>query len=256
MGFRIPSVTTPGFQTIEVKPAEAMVKVEQPLVTILFDGKMTRLIKALHAEHPSKEWMMFNHLTKTSNGVFIADDAFFMPQQTSGANVTAEDDRRNAFVKYAIEHDIDDIQNWRLVTHSHHSMGAFFSGRDNEQKLDYMDQEGITHMFSAVTAYKNMHNPKGGYPSMDLGFQASLNIYLPLIELAVDIKTCDIEYNDPTYNSIVADREKRKYKWEEIENKEYFKARKELDAELQIIYNRYHIEKTVPKYVNELVNDM
>ena len=56
-------------------------------------------------------------------------------QKAHGSEVETTDEGMERQMQYLMENDKENIHKWNCVLHSHHSMGVFWSGTDNNARL-------------------------------------------------------------------------------------------------------------------------
>ena len=142
-------------------------------------------IKTMHKASPSTEWLAKCKIINLWNGVFKMVDMIHPPQECSSALVETADGawlREAQYLERIWEQDWD----WNCVLHSHHSMNAFWSGTDDEQRLRLNDGRELA--WAVVTNYRGDN----------IWYKGCVNFYKPY-NIEID---CDIEYEDVDYDTL------------------------------------------------------
>lgn len=161
-----------GLNNIETK--------NRPLLTI--NAWCHSHIRALHKKYPSTEWLAWCKIENLWNGHFVMTDMIHPEQECSGANVETTDEWMERIDNYLLENDPDNMGKWNCVLHSHHSMWAFWSGTDDDQRKKLNDGRRLA--WAVVT----------NYTWDNVWYKACVNFYKPYpIEIDADV---EYEVND------------------------------------------------------------
>jgi len=105
-------------------------------------GTLTELTKAF-----DEEWTLFGKTEVSGDNLRLVEFRVCKQENGSGSTDVSEDDFAE-FVEKLIT-DGEDTQNWNVWIHSHHSMGAFFSGTDTAQ-METFGKQGAPFIISIV----------------------------------------------------------------------------------------------------------
>jgi len=144
------------------------------------------------------EWHAFAKIEKTKvngNVSYIMSDIYFPKQVNS--STTTEDNGGTADMAYDLKKRGENLSDWKLHIHSHHTMNAFWSSTDREQHEDWKSGD---YMLGLVLSSKG-------------NWKAILNLFDP-VRVDVDL---DIVIND----KVIDQEELDKYK-ADLEEKETF----------------------------------
>ena len=156
---------------------------EQPHLTI--SEWCHKHIKELHKEYPNEEWLALCKIEKRWPWDFYLVDMIHPEQSTSSGSVTATDDGMEWAVKELQERG-EDMGAWNCVLHSHHKMGCFWSGTDDNARKDLND--GRFMAFAVVSAYKNIT----WSTDIEVDYKWCVNFYKPY-NIEID---CDMYYEE------------------------------------------------------------
>ena len=107
-------------------------------------NKTKGTIDKLIDEFPSKEFTLFGKTRVEGDEVHLID--IRVPNQTStGGDTEVDEDEISQFLNELIDAG-EDPRDWNMWIHSHHSMGAFWSGTDTTQ-MDSFDIGGPEFFF-------------------------------------------------------------------------------------------------------------
>lgn len=182
-------------------------------VYLLINDWCTEHIKTLHKEYPHTEWLAFCKVEPQGNGVFLMTDMIFPWQKGVSADVETTEE----WMKWLSEELLRRWEDWKLwncVLHSHHTMGCFWSGTDDNARKSLNDWRQLA--WAVVTAYDKEGN---------INYKGCLNFYKPYnIEIDVNVMnnadmTIVDKYND--YLQEIAESEASFYDFLTEENKEY-----------------------------------
>ena len=182
-------------------------------VYLLINDWCAEHIKTLHKEYPHTEWLAFCKVEPQGNGVFLMTDMIFPWQKGVSADVETTEE----WMKWLSEELLRRWEDWKLwncVLHSHHTMGCFWSGTDDNARKSLNDWRQLA--WAVVTAYDKEGN---------INYKGCLNFYKPYnIEIDVNVMnnadmTIVDKYND--YLQEIAESEASFYDFLTEENKEY-----------------------------------
>lgn len=172
---------------------------EQPHLTI--SEWCHKHIKDLHKKYPKDEWLALCKVEKRWPGDFILTDMIHPEQTTSSWAVTATDKWMDWAVK-ELQERWEDMWLWNCVLHSHHWMGVFWSGTDDNARKDLNDWRFMA--FAVVTAYKWSGD------NIEVDYKWCLNFYKPY-PIEID---CDMYYEewylDENYHKYIEEYNKLK----------------------------------------------
>lgn len=204
-----------------------------------------KVIQAAHKLNQNREWLSVCRVTQIKPGEFLVDDICFPPQDSVGAYVESADmethgiDFDTRFFEwlesYKWPNRTDDIGNWVLQLHSHHSMGMSPSGVDQNNKIKYAE-EGHKFMFNGRTRYKVIDG------EVIPEYMIELNVYDPyIIEFNTNVIVEDITLPKEYTNELKA-----------IEEKYNKLAEKEINVEDSIFDSLKTLINTDNKTLNRL----
>lgn len=184
-------------------------------ITLLINDWCAEHIRTLHKEYPHTEWLAFCKVEPQWNWIFLMTDMIFPWQKGVGADVetTAE------WMKWLNEELLRRWENgklWNCVLHSHHSMGVFWSGTDDNARKSLNDWRQLA--WAVVTAYDKQN------PDL-ITYKWCLNFYKPYnIEIDANVMnnpgdTIVDKYKD--YLKRIEESEAQFYEFLLEENKEY-----------------------------------
>lgn len=136
-------------------------------IKITMSWRVHEYIKQLHKIYPRTEWLGLCKVVKVDDASFEVVDMIHPHQKISGADVNVTDEGMDWALEHLQEYDPDEIHLWNCILHSHHTMGVFWSGTDDNARKDLND--GRTAAFAIVTAYKGD----------DITYKGCLNFYRP-----------------------------------------------------------------------------
>ena len=173
--------------------------------TVLISWFVHSLIERLHKEYPHKEWSGIARIEKKEWYYLVSDIKF--PKQSNSWWET-EMKEIDGILEDIVLNNPEQLSERKCWLHSHHNMWCFWSWTDAKAKASFNDWM-TTHRWSIVTAYK--------WKQVD--YKCALNIYKPI----------NIEFDIPVKNEwfVISDH---------IDNKEYLKDLKELDAQYEAAY--------------------
>lgn len=134
-------------------------------------------IKALHKKYPSTERTAICKVINKWDWQFEMVDMIHPWQKITSWEVETTDE----WMEWAVTHLLERWENlweWNLILHSHHTMGCFWSNTDDKARLGMND--GRMLMRAVVTAYK----------WDEISYKGCLNFYKPY-PIEID---CEIEY--------------------------------------------------------------
>ena len=180
--------------------------------TLLISDWCAEHIKTLHKEYPNTEWLAYCKVQPQGNGIFLMTDMVFPWQKTTGGDVETTE----LWMKWLTSELIrrwEKLTEWNCVLHSHHHMGCFWSGTDDNARKSLNDWRQLA--WAVVTAYADDW----------IHYKGCLNFYKPynieidaIVENAEERSIVD-RYND--YLKRVAESEATFYDFLLEENKEY-----------------------------------
>lgn len=135
-------------------------------------------IKSLHAEYGHTERLAYCKTEKVWDGHFEVVDMIHPQQKWVGGEVNTTKDGMKWIVEYLKEQG-EDMAKWNLVLHSHHTMGCFWSGTDNNARLEMNDGRDL--MWAVVTAYTME------WKKMNVSYKGCVNFYKPY-NIEIDCK--------------------------------------------------------------------
>lgn len=151
---------------------------KKPKLIISFS--MNEYIKKLHGIYPSKEWMGLAKVIQDEEKNFHLVDIIHPEQKASGAEVESTDKGMKDLKDWILENDPEGMESWTCYLHSHHGMGVFWSGTDDQCRLDLND--GRPFSISIVTAYSKLNKE-------DISYKGCINFYKPHnVEIDFDIE--------------------------------------------------------------------
>lgn len=158
-------------------------------------------IKALHKKYPSTERTAICKVINKWDGQFEMVDMIHPWQKTTAWEVETTD----KWMEWAVTHLIERWENlweWNLILHSHHTMGCFWSGTDDKARLSMDD--GRMLMRAVVTAYK----------WDEILYKGCLNFYKPYpieIDCQIEYEVEDLYWQREQYWNRIEDRTKELY---------------------------------------------
>lgn len=161
---------------------------------IIISKKCHQYIASLHEEFTSKERLAICKMERTNNNEFTMVDMIHPHQKAHGSEVETTDEGMERQMQYLMENDKENIHKWNCVLHSHHSMGVFWSGTDNNARLWLND--GRFMSFAIVTAYDKSDK-------RNISYKGCVNFYQPY-NIEID---ADIEYED--FDALALDEYKK-----------------------------------------------
>lgn len=189
-------------------------------ITLLISDWCSEHIKTLHKEYPNEEWLAICKVEPQGNGTFLMTDMIFPHQTTTSWDVETTKEWMEWLTNELIER-WERMKDWNCVLHSHHRMGCFWSGTDDNARLGLNDWRQLA--WSVVTAYKDN----------EIDYKGCINFYKPYnIEIDVDVRDiCDtlIEYKSVVqryedYLKRVEESEARFYEFLIDINKNYIES--------------------------------
>ena len=143
-------------------------------------------IRALHCHSPNTEWLALCKIVPVWDWVFKLVDMIHPEQKTQAAECEPTDDWLNWAVDYLLEQK-EKLWQWNCILHSHHHMGCFWSGTDNDARLGYNDWRNL--MWAVVTAYD--WEPE----TWNVKYKGCVNFYKPYnVEIDVEIEVEEWDY--------------------------------------------------------------
>ena len=164
-------------------------------------------IKSLHTEYPNTEWLAICKTQKVGDWHFMVVDMIHPWQKWVGAEVETTDEGMNWAIDYLKEHN-ENLADWNLIMHSHHTMGCFWSQTDNNARKGLNDWRQLA--WAVVTAYKKRDK------TMDIDYKGCVNFYKPY-NIEID---CDVDYEEDWWFEKV-----RKHNKEHKQREEKVKSR-------------------------------
>lgn len=163
--------------------------------------KIKLLLSKLCAEFNDQEWTMFGKIENLTDGVFRLVNIKVPFQKNTSANTEVDDTNLAKFIQELIDEG-EDPASWRSWIHSHHSMGAFWSGTDTAQMKSFdMGKQGAPYMIHLVVSSKT------GKEMM-----AAISIYHPIkitiesIPIVIEYPSMDMETELLIYKKLIEDR--------------------------------------------------
>lgn len=171
-------------------------------ITLLISEWCAEHIKILHKEYPHTEWLAVCKVEPQGNWVFLMTDMVFPWQKGVGWEVETTKEWMEWLNKELLaRNEIGTERN--CILHSHHSMGCFWSGTDDNARLSLNDWRKLA--WAVVTAYK----------WEEISYKGCLNFYKPYnIEIDVEVKNAEDTTIVDRYNDYLV-------KLKECENKIY-----------------------------------
>lgn len=148
---------------------------------LIINSKCHSHIRALHISSPDTEWSAIAKIENKGNWVFEMTDMIHPEQTCSGAETSATDKGMEWAVDYLIKQ-WEDLSKWNCILHSHHHMGCFWSGTDNNARLWLNDWRALA--WAVVSAYT--WKPE----DWEVVYKGCVNFYKPY-NIEID---CDIEH--------------------------------------------------------------
>lgn len=145
-------------------------------ITLLINDWCKEQIKTLHKEYPNTEWLAYCKVIPKWNGVFLMTDMVHPWQKATGWDVETTKEWMEWLTRELINRK-EKLTEWNCVLHSHHHMGVFRSGTDDNARLGLNDWRKLAR--AVVTAYSD----KG------IDYKGCINFYKPYnIEIDIDVR--------------------------------------------------------------------
>ena len=151
---------------------------------ILLAPKVAGLLNGLLYGSPTNEWAAIGKGVRSEDGRLVLVEDLWIPPQ----------DRQHSYV--AIVGDIDQEESDVCVFHSHHSMGAFFSGTDREE---------LNPNFPSSVVIANLSEDAESH-AVNLGFdyEAVMTVKLPCgklgqLQAMVDVPDVQVSFDIPEW---------------------------------------------------------
>lgn len=218
-------------------------------ITLLINGWCAEHIKALHKEYPHTEWLAVCKVEPQGKWVFLMTDMVFPWQKWVSADVETTKEGMERLNEELIKRG----ENWKLwncILHSHHSMGCFWSGTDDNARLWMNDWRQVER--AVVTAYDKKDENL-------ISYKGCVNFYKPYnIEIDVEVKNLEEptiveKYND--YLKKIEESEATFYEFLLNENKDYIESITQTPSYSRILdYLWVDITEDLVKNYNE-IND-
>lgn len=184
-------------------------------ITLLINSWCAEHIKTLHKEYPNTEWLAYCKVEPLEKGVFIMTDMVFPWQKTTSGDVETTKEWMEWLNKELISRG-EKATDWNCVLHSHHHMGCFWSGTDDNARLSLNDGRQLA--WAVVSAYKGE----------EISYKGCINFYKPYnIEIDVEVKNADEENIIEKYGEYlekVAESEASFYEYLQELNKDYIES--------------------------------
>lgn len=146
-------------------------------ITLLINDWCKEQIKTLHKEYPDKEWLAYCKVIPQWNGVFKMVDMVHPWQRATGWDVETTEEWMTWLNRELIRR-WERWTEWNCVLHSHHHMGCFWSGTDDNARLGLNDWRRLA--WAVVTAYDKEWN---------IDYKGCINFYKPYnIEIDVNVR--------------------------------------------------------------------
>lgn len=181
-------------------------------ITLLISDWCAEHIRTLHKEYPNTEWLAYCKVEPQWNWVFLMTDMLFPWQRGVGWEVETTQQGMEWLTKELVKR-WERAMDWNCVLHSHHHMGVFWSGTDDNARLSLNDWRQLAR--AVVTAYDKD----------EISYKGCINFYKPYnIEIDVNVMNEEKEtiwekYFD--YLMKVDESEKKFYDYLLETNKEY-----------------------------------
>ena len=184
-------------------------------ITLLINDWCAEHIKTLHKEYPHTEWLAVCKVEPQGKWVFLMTDMIFPWQKGVGWEVETTKEWMEWLNNELIKRN-ENGKLWNCILHSHHWMGCFWSGTDDNARLWMNDWRQVE--WAVVTAYDKEDKNK-------ISYKGCVNFYKPYnIEIDVEVmNSADMtivdKYNDYLWK--IAESEVAFYEFLTEENKEY-----------------------------------
>lgn len=184
-------------------------------ITLLINDWCAEHIKTLHKEYPNTEWLAVCKVEPQWNWIFLMTDMVFPWQRGVGWEVETTEEWMEWLNKELMERN-ESWKLWNCILHSHHWMGCFWSGTDDNARLGMNDWRQVER--AVVTSYDKEDKNK-------INYKGCINFYKPYnIEIDVEVKNVEWQsivekYND--YLTKIAESETTFYDFLLGENKDY-----------------------------------
>lgn len=181
-------------------------------ITLLISDWCAEHIRTLHKEYPNTEWLAYCKVEPQWKWVFLMTDMLFPWQRGVGWEVETTKEWMERLTKELVRR-WERAMDWNCVLHSHHHMGVFWSGTDDNARLSLNDWRQLAR--AVVTAYDKD----------EISYKGCINFYKPYnIEIDVNVMNVEKEtiwekYSD--YLMKVDESEKKFYDYLLETNKEY-----------------------------------
>lgn len=181
-------------------------------ITLLISDWCAEHIRTLHKEYPNTEWLAYCKVEPQWKWVFLMTDMLFPWQKGVGGEVETTKEWMEWLTRELIKR-WERAMDWNCVLHSHHHMGVFWSGTDDNARLGLNDWRQLAR--AVVTAYDKD----------EISYKGCINFYKPYnIEIDVNVMNVEKEtiwekYFD--YLMKVDESEKKFYNYLLETNKEY-----------------------------------
>lgn len=158
-------------------------------ITLLINDWCKEHIKTLHKEYPNTEWLAVCKVEPQWKWVFLMTDMVFPWQRGVGWEVETTKEWMEWLNKELIKMG-EKATEWNCIMHSHHHMGCFRSGTDDNARLGMNDWRPLE--WAVVTAYDKEWN---------IDYKGCVNFYKPYnIEIDVEVKNLSGESIVDKYN--------------------------------------------------------
>lgn len=146
-------------------------------ITLLISDWCAEHIKTLHKEYPHEEWLAYCKVEPQWNWVFLMTDMVFPWQRTTSWDVETTKEWMEWLNSELIRR-WERATDWNCVLHSHHNMGVFWSGTDDNARLSLNDWRKLAR--AVVTAYDKDGN---------VDYKGCINFYKPYnIEIDINVR--------------------------------------------------------------------
>lgn len=147
-------------------------------ITLLINDWCKEQIKTLHKEYPNTEWLAYCKVEPQWNGIFKMVDMVHPWQKATGWDVETTKEWMEWLTRELINRN-ERLTEWNCVLHSHHHMGCFWSGTDDNARLGLNDWRKLA--WAVVTAYDKDWN---------IDYKGCLNFYKPY-NIEIDVNVMD-----------------------------------------------------------------
>ena len=159
---------------------------------LIIDTRCFSHIRALHSTYPHTEWLAICKVINEGNWTFRVVDMIHPEQYWVGWEVETTDKGMDWCVSHLIER-WENLWDWNLVMHSHHTMWCFWSTTDDNARKWLNDWRTLA--WAVVTSYRD--NPD----TWEICFKWCVNFYKPY-NIEID---ADVTYEDTgLYNNVLS----------------------------------------------------